>query len=393
MAKMRAGGNGKLRAFWTSQKFSLNTLGQQEKYENEAMSAYRENITLEAQDKPVKPVPLIGFKSTARAKPHHQQHQQQHRSNSAPPGRALQGRGNTRPKMQGFGGGGPSAAHSRHAGASQQDMFADFSSAFFSVTEKIASGSKTAAAAIKQKSQHVASAVQADLQSESGLSSSVASQAASGWSALASFVTNTIDTIAKPDEPITLYGKEPHSAPNPQGHRRQDKNAMPSLSSDAFFAGNGSSSSSASRPARKKMASLSSDAFFQEQLEQSSPPRKIGTGKKMASLSSTDFFNSNKQSPPPRKIGTGKKMASLSSADFFNAESPSPSRESLSSPTSKSRPTKSLVEESSVSGDADGFGGWGDAEDVTATTGVHEKKAKPAQAVDETMFDGDDWGW
>merc|ERR1719203_314682 len=62
LARMKHGGNDKLKSFWSAQKFS-KSLSPKERLDNNAMDRYRTNLLAKAKGESVSQIPFIGYEA------------------------------------------------------------------------------------------------------------------------------------------------------------------------------------------------------------------------------------------------------------------------------------------------------------------------------------------
>lgn len=326
---MKAGGNRKLKQFWEAQNFPK--LAAQQKYDNDAMEAYRKGIASGSTDG----IPYIGYKPKERKR--------RNISNQAMGSSGL----GSRPRPQ-----------------PQQDLWSDWTSNFMTMASDTA---KTVGSTVTTQVQNVDT-------------EDLSQKVKDGWSSFTGWMASTAETtmntlgeLNQEDEDIHDVlrrnlgpSKTKMASISSEESRRANRKKMPSLSSDAFFANEEPQieetrrGSNSSAPKRKKMPALSSDTYF----NQDAPKRK-----KMPSLSSDTYFNQDPDPSPPRRRSKPKKAPIVEEVsdddddlDNFGFDDDSEEEEA---PKKVSKKFESVLEDE----DDDDFDDWGwgdDDDDATA---------------------------
>ena len=145
LARMKNGGNGKLKKFWSQQKFPKN-LTPKQRLDNNAMDKYRERLLALAKGEQVDNIPYIGYQERQRVSKNKSYDglNSANSSSSSLHSNGSNGSNNynsngNRPKMQGFG----NTAYNPNDNNQQKDTWDDFwnsASSFASKTSAAASG-------------------------------------------------------------------------------------------------------------------------------------------------------------------------------------------------------------------------------------------------------------
>lgn len=385
LACMKVGGNAQLRKFWSDQGFP-SSISSQDKYDNEAMEAYRAYIKAKARGENVSLPGHIGFQKRIRKK---------------------------KTKYQGRGISSAGQGYQPQSRRTDDDPWASFTSSLGSITSQIGSSVNSGISKMQQHSQQI---------DTDQLTDSVKT----GWSSLTSWVSDTASKAAANIKDLqtdqsddftsklrnnlgpstrkmkgmgsspTSHSRSSNSQPNaglddlfPRRNIGTGKK-MAGLSSDSYFNDDDSSnrrSSASSRP-KKKYGGLSSEDYFSQEDKGRQSNTSSRSKKKYGGLSSEDYFSqedkgrqSNKSSRPKKKYG------GLSSEDYF-------SNEKKAKPESKSRAIKAVVEEEEEDDvDLDDFGFSDDEiDDTPATKSKVVGKIAKVEDDDDEDVDFDNWG-
>merc|ERR1719499_2336735 len=161
LESMKSGGNAQLLEFWRNQGFPQGLSGQ-EKYDNEAMEAYRAYIKARSKGEKAKLPGHIGYKKRVRKKKNF---------------------GNKSMGSSGMGGMGNTNYRARPQSSAADDLFADLTSSLGSLTSKMGNLAATGVSKVSEQSQQF----DAD-----GLKQSVKS----GWTNFSSWVADTSSRVA-----------------------------------------------------------------------------------------------------------------------------------------------------------------------------------------------------
>ena len=135
LARMKNGGNDKLKKFWAKQKFPKN-LTPKQRLNNTAMDKYREQLLAKAKGEAVQDIPYIGYQERETPNNSLSNLQSQHRNaaNSSSSSLSSQHSNNqyNRPKMQGFG----NTNYNPHDAHNADDGWGDFWSSASSLAAK-----------------------------------------------------------------------------------------------------------------------------------------------------------------------------------------------------------------------------------------------------------------
>lgn len=143
LARMKNGGNGKLKKFWSQQKFPKN-LTPKQRLDNNAMDKYRERLLSLAKGEQAQDIPFIGYQERQRVNKN-KSYGDLNSANSSSSSLQSNGSNNSynngnRPKMQGFG----NTAYNPHEQNKQTDTswddFWNSASSLASKTSAAASG-------------------------------------------------------------------------------------------------------------------------------------------------------------------------------------------------------------------------------------------------------------
>lgn len=332
LERMKSGGNTRMKAFWSAQKFSTQ-LAPLERYDNDAMEKYRAQILAEAKGGPKQDIPFMGYKKKVRVpkKGYGGSGSSGHGSSGMGSSNRSGGSGGGTNRSGGFGGGGPTKQDTDDAWGDAWGSFASGvsqgASKFGTAVAKGATSAAQGASKAANYAHESASSGIRSMQDEEAFKD-VGTKLKSGWSSMTGWISNTVskigDTTGGSGE-LSFYNKDA------VGPVKKTSN-MKAMGSQQYFQQN-----------RKQMPSLSSATYNKD-----------------ATSSSQDSAVVVTQKPTPPSV---PKPAPKSSTRAHTAKSP----------TKPAKPRKRS--------DDWGFDGFGD-----------DPKAATAKAAPEAPTDGADWG-
>lgn len=358
LGRMKSGGNARMKAFWSTQKFSAQ-LAPLERYDNDAMEKYRAQILAEGKGGPKQDIPFIGYKKKVRVpkKGFGGSGSSGHGSNGM--GSSNRSGGGTN-RSGGFGGGGPTKQDTNDAWA---DAWGSFTTAVAKgATSATQQASKAASYAHESASQGIRS-----MQDEEAFKD-VGTKLKSGWSSMTGWISNTVNKIGNTtgggSGELSLYNKDAVGPVKKTGN-------MKAMGSQEYFQQN-----------RKQMPSLSSATYHKDATSSSQESAVVVT-----------------QKPTPPSI---PKPAPKSSARAHTAKSPTkPAKPRKNSDDwgfdGFGDDSKAATEATTDGADWGGDDDLGKIADGLDDIDLSNERPKPSNgktAVKEDPGDDpDDWGW
>merc|ERR1719354_219241 len=283
---MKAGGNEQLLKFWEDQGFP-SSLPSQEKYDNDAMEAYRAYIKARSKGQSASFPKNIGYKKRVRKAPVRKMNS----LGSSTQNVRMEGRGNS---------------HYVRKPVNQDDFFAELTGSIGTMTSSIGSSVGSGLSKLAEKSQTVDT-------------DQLKNNIASGWNNFSSWASSTMSNLK--DNLQDLADNQEDNGLSFKNHLRQN---LGSSSRKMASLGNTPVRNGARKTlgTGKKMPALGSDQFFGRDQEDDSPPRRQSdlVSKSRASAPKSKprgkKVSRNVQSPPATK----KKYGGMSSDTFFEEE-------------------------------------------------------------------------
>jgi len=345
---MKAGGNAQLLQFWQDQGFP-SSLSSQEKYDNDAMEAYRAYIKARSKGQKALFPKHIGYQKRVRKAP-------ARKMNSL-------GSATSNVRMGGMG----NSQYVRKP-VNQDDFFAELTGSIGTMTSSIGSSVGSGLSKIAEKSQNVDT-------------DQLKNNIATGWSNFSSWASSTMSNL-KDNLQDLADNQGDQDGLSFKNHLRQNlgpsDQKMPSLGNTPVRNG------ARTLGTGKKMPALGSDQFFGRDQQDDSPPRRQSNSKSRSRTSAPKSkprgkkVSRNIESPPATKK---KKYGGLSSDTFFEEED-------------KNKLDKFYGAQSNEEDDLDDFGFSDEDEEEEEVKTTRQVLGKISVADDDDDdIDIDDWGW
>eukprot|EP00484_Ammonia_sp_Unknown_P014311 CAMPEP_0197054860 /NCGR_PEP_ID=MMETSP1384-20130603/52236_1 /TAXON_ID=29189 /ORGANISM="Ammonia sp." /LENGTH=471 /DNA_ID=CAMNT_0042488199 /DNA_START=220 /DNA_END=1635 /DNA_ORIENTATION=- len=366
LARMKNGGNHKLKQFWAQQKFPKN-LSPKQRLDNTAMDKYREHLLAKAKGESVAEIAFIGYqareiasKSSSNLLSSHEHRNMANSSTSSlPPALSNSYGGGARPKMQGFG----NTDYNPHDDHNDDDTWGDFWNSTSSFASSFAAKTSAAAADFAQKSKVAATNLSQKASEKAGTlkgklgdeeyQANLKKNAAETWQK----TTNTLSSWWS-----TAATSVSQAINENLGDAETRKESVKLYHEDSAAV------------QRKKMAALSSDEYFHSDPQQQAP-----RGNSYGSASNSNA-NANHRAKEEDILGMN---ASAKKAHIDQIPAPFPSE--------KTRKNGKVSQLSDDFDDDWGFGGDEDDDDEPNEKQQKMKKPDIKQPVSiGDMLDGDD---
>jgi len=268
IAKMRVGGNTKLKNFFSSQKFPAN-LSIKEKFDNDAMEKYRERLTLLAKGKLADEIEHIGYISRQP------QPKKKFSSQMDSSGLSRGGAMGSRPHMSSLSGGTDLRKPSAHEWGLDSWM-----STIQKKSSQVVSTVTKGTADVTTKLQKGMGDVGQQLKEKD-----IGSQISSGWNLAMGWASKTVKNISeviKDDDRIKLYNKDAIRAPS-NSKKMESKSSKDyflggdrAISSNSYFENTGGLSSNKPKVTKPSKAADAIDHFgFSDKGERLGEPTEI----------------------------------------------------------------------------------------------------------------------
>eukprot|EP00486_Rosalina_sp_Unknown_P001331 CAMPEP_0201567792 /NCGR_PEP_ID=MMETSP0190_2-20130828/8440_1 /ASSEMBLY_ACC=CAM_ASM_000263 /TAXON_ID=37353 /ORGANISM="Rosalina sp." /LENGTH=471 /DNA_ID=CAMNT_0047988175 /DNA_START=208 /DNA_END=1623 /DNA_ORIENTATION=- len=279
LARMKNGGNGKLKKFWSQQKFPKN-LSPKQRLDNNAMDKYRERLLSLAKGEQPDAIPYIGYQErqiVAKNNSYSNLNSANSSSSSLHSNGSNNNGNRNRPKMQGFGNTGynPNDNNDQQKDTSWDDFWnsaSSLASKTTAVASDIAQKAKVNAVSLTNKAAEKTATIKSKLGDEeyqANIKKNAAetwtkttSTLSSWWSTAATSVTNVINENFNEgkDDGVKLYNKDGNNEMNGNMNNNNQNNQ--------------NHNNIQNNPNRKKMPSLSSDQYFNKDTQQNQPQQE-----------------------------------------------------------------------------------------------------------------------